>query len=117
MGATSLGDMNILNKDEFNLVKPSGFETLNDEFYQTNTNDNKPMAFDHVLYSPFNTAEIDQDSDFKIIDLINEMKKYWNSESGDPYPGDPYNHNSFRSYYSDHHPIEFRLNIPVADDD
>jgi hypothetical protein len=38
-------------------------------------------------------------------------------DHADPYPGDPYDHNEFRAHYSDHHPIVFQVNVPVADDD
>ena len=46
--------------------------------------------------------------DVFVLDLFDLMKEYWTST--DPYPGDPYDHNLFRQYYSDHHPIVFRIN-------
>jgi len=45
------------------------------------------------------------------------MKTFWEESSTDPYPGDPYNHNGFRKYYSDHHPVVFMMTIPENDDD
>ena len=35
----------------------------------------------------------------------------------EPYPGDPYVHNTFKQYYSDHHPVVFRLAGTGVDDD
>ncbi len=111
-----VGDMNIPNKAECDAIAPPGYTTLNDEFYQTNTYDRKPMAYDHVLFNPKYTTEIDHESDFRVIDLVNAMKRLFAGNPKD-YPGDPYDHNMFRAYYSDHHPIEFRLNITANDDD
>ena len=51
----------------------------------------------------------------KVINLIDEMESYWTSS--DPYPGDPYNDNLFKQYYSDHHPIVVELATQGADDD
>ena len=33
------------------------------------------------------------------------------------YPGDPYDHNLFRQYYSDHHPVIFRMEYGGVDGD
>ena len=107
-----VGDMNI-EPNELNLV-PAGFVSLNDELGPTNTNLNGPKPYDHVLYNPTTTTEIDGAFDFQVVDLIEAMRPHWTST--DPYPGDPYNHNAFRQLYSDHHPVVFRLDVGVDDD-
>jgi len=33
------------------------------------------------------------------------------------YPGEPYNHDGFRKYYSDHHPVVFKMVEVERDDD
>lgn len=109
-----LGDMNIEDANELNNALPNGFISLNDECYRTNTliNDNATggaKPYDHIMYKPANTSEeIDENFDIVVLDLIDLMEEYWIST--DPYPGDPYNHNLFKQYYSDHHPIVFRIN-------
>jgi hypothetical protein len=50
-----------------------------------------------------------------VIDLIAAMKPLWTLDSS--YPGNPYNHNEFRKYFSDHHPVMFKMKIPDLDDD
>lgn len=112
-----LGDMNIENKAELSDAIPSGYLSLNDECVQTNTNVNGPKPYDHVMYNKAFTTEVDSEYDFKVIDLIKAMKPFWKKGTTEPYPGNPYNHNSFRKYYSDHHPVLFRLAIPEFDDD
>jgi hypothetical protein len=67
------------------------------------------------MYRPKYTKEMDADFEMAVINLIAAMKPLWNVNS--PYPGDPYNHNEFRKYFSDHHPVVFKLTVPDADDD
>lgn len=112
-----LGDMNIENQEELASATPAGFISLNDECVPTNTNVNGPKPYDHVMYNVTYTKEIDEDFDFKVVDLIAAMKIPWEESSTDSYPGDPYNHNEFRKYYSDHHPVVFIMTIPENDDD
>lgn len=110
-----LGDMNIYSATELNEIKPANYVSLNDECVPTNTNINGPEPYDHVMYNPTHTTEIDQAFDFEIINLIDAMKPLWTST--DPYPGEPYDHNEFRKYYSDHHPVVFQIVTPAEDDD
>ncbi len=113
-----VGDMNIEDKAELWDVTPAGFVSLNDECQKTNTAAGKSKPYDHVMYRPAKHAaldEIDEAFDFQIIDLINQMRDTW--QSSDPYPGDPYDIYEFPKYYSDHHPVLFRLIIPSKDDD
>lgn len=110
-----LGDMNIENAKELASATPPGYLSLNDECRATNTNPASPKPYDHVMYDPTKMAEIDTDFDLVVVDLVAVMHDLWSSE--EPYPGDPYDHNEFRKHYSDHDPVEFRIAVPVADDD
>lgn len=113
-----LGDMNIQSCPELISQTPAGYLSLNDECRATNTNLNGPKPFDHVMYNVQHTAnDIDLTFDLVVIDLIEVMRPFWEDASSDPYPGEPYIHNSFRGLYSDHHPIEFRIKIGATDDD
>ena len=109
--------MNIEEKEELIDATPAGFISLNDECVQTNTKIDKPRPYDHVMYNAIYTTEIDTDFNFKVINLINTMKIYWEQSQTGIYPGDPYNHNLFKQYYSDHNPIVFKMIIPDEDDD
>lgn len=111
-----LGDMNIKDADELASATPSSFVSLNSDSLPTNTNVNGPRPYDHVMYRPGDSSEIDLDFGFVVIDLIEEMSFYWD---GDPldYPGKPYDHNAFRVLYSDHHPVVFRIKDDGSDDD
>ena len=112
-----LGDMNIGNCAELKDVTPIGYLSLNDECVPTHTNLNSPKPYDHIMYNTTHTKnEIDTNFDFKVVNLIDAMKTYWSASSTNPYPGDPYNHNEFRKYYSDHHPVEFRIKVTNDDD-
>ncbi|MEE3258164.1 MAG: endonuclease/exonuclease/phosphatase family protein [Candidatus Latescibacterota bacterium] len=110
-----LGDMNIENARELQQVTPSGFISLNDECRPTNTNVRGPKPYDHVMFNPEYTGEIDRQYDLRVIDLIAVLRSAWRGPG--PYPGDPYVHNEFRKYYSDHHPVVFELDVPGRDDD
>ena len=111
-----LGDMNIENAAELTDVTPPGYLSLNDECRSTNTNPNSPRPYDHVMYNTTATTEIDAGYDLEVVDLIQAMKSSWTSTTI-AYPGNPYHHNLFRQYYSDHHPIVFKMSIPEEDDD
>ena len=110
-----VGDMNIENAKELNAVTPRGFISLNDECRKTNTAVKSSKPYDHVMYRPAKFDEIDEVFDFQVINLIDAMRDTW--RGSETYPGDPYDTNLFPQYYSDHHPVLFRLNIPSKDDD
>jgi endonuclease/exonuclease/phosphatase family metal-dependent hydrolase len=110
-----LGDMNIENAAELAAATPPGFISLNNECRPTNTNVNAPKPYDHVMINTTWTNEVDQTYDMQVVNLLEELRDDWHSSA--PYPGAPYDHNAFRAAYSDHHPVVFRLTIPVADDD
>ncbi|QDU59865.1 Endonuclease/Exonuclease/phosphatase family protein [Planctomycetes bacterium Pan216] len=110
-----LGDMNIENAKELASATPYGFVSLNDECRPTNTNQNNPRPYDHVMINSAYSVEVDTKFDMQVIDLVKEVRPHWKKST--PFPGDPYNHNEFRKYFSDHHPVVFRMNIPSFDDD
>lgn len=112
-----LGDMNIYDADELAEITPQGFISLNDECRTTNTLSvsGRGEPYDHVMFNPRFSSEVDQAFDFYVINLVAAMQPYWISDS--PYPGDPYDHNLFRQTYSDHFPVVFHLITPAQDDD
>jgi endonuclease/exonuclease/phosphatase family metal-dependent hydrolase len=118
-----LGDMNIQDCDELQDATPAGFRSLNDECEATNTNVNDPKPYDQVMYRTAFTREIDKPFDFRVYNLIEAMRPFWNST--DPYPGGSvnpigmpaYDHDEFRAFYSDHHPVVFKMTMPAVDDD
>ena len=110
-----VGDMNIESAAELQAVTPRGFVSLNDECRKTNTAVKSSKPYDHVMYRPARLDEIDEKFDFQVINLIDQMRDTWRDSSA--YPGDPYKGSLFAQYYSDHHPVLFRLKIPSQDDD
>ena len=113
-----VGDMNIEHMAELEAVTPPGFVSLNDQCDKTNTATTRNKPYDHILYRPAarpELDEVDETFDFQVIDLIDAMRPAWRDTG--PYPGDPYNGNLFAQYYSDHHPVLFRLIVPPRDDD
>lgn len=110
-----LGDMNIEDAEELAMVTPPGFVSLNDECRPTNTNISGPKPYDHVMFNVSSSLEVDRSFDMQVVNLIEEMQDDWTLP--EPYPGSPYNHNEFRKYFSDHHPVVFRMTIPTQDDD
>ena len=110
--------MNIEHVAELEAVTPPGFVSLNDQCDKTNTATKRNKPYDHILYRPAarpELDEVDETFDFQVIDLIDAMRPAWRDTG--PYPGDPYNGNLFAQYYSDHHPVLFRLIVPLRDDD
>jgi len=111
-----LGDMNIYTASELQNIIPDGFISLNDECRKTTTSSKNEYCYDHVMYRPAHTSEIDTVYDLKTINLIEAMEQFWNSENGE-YPGEPYDRHKFPVYYSDHYPVTFKLTVPLSDDD
>lgn len=115
-----LGDMNIYTQQELMQATPKGYKSLNYNCVRTNTliNSDKDAGarpYDHVMYNlAYTQHEIDTNYGFQVLDLVQLLKSTWTLP--EPYPGEPYNHNAFRSYYSDHHPVAFQL-IFTGDDD
>ena len=74
------------------------------------------QTHDHVMYRSVHSTEIDAEFDFEVIDLIETVRKRWNEKDG-AFPGEPYDHDRFRAYYTDHHPVVSRLKTPSQNDD
>jgi hypothetical protein len=110
-----VGDMNVQDADELAEVVPAGYVSLNADCVATNTNPASPHPYDHVLYRPEHTAEMDTTFGFGVVDLVDAMRNLWRGPT--PFPGDPYDRVAFRRYYSDHDPVEFRLLTAGRDDD
>ncbi len=110
--ASILQDYDIVVIQEL-VATPRGFVSLNDECWPTNTKGDKP--YDHVMFRPGYSTEFDLGFDMVVIDLVDAVRERWNLPS--PYPGDPYDHNEVRKFYSDHHPVVFKLRVPEGDDD
>jgi hypothetical protein len=68
------------------------------------------------MYNVKHTTEIDTDYDLTVIDLVTTMEPLW-LHADVNYPGNPYDHNLFKQYYSDHNPVVFKIKIPNEDDD
>ena len=114
-----IGDMNFENCDEISLILPANYHVLNsgENCLTTNTNIRGPRPYDNVLLPPSSVNGLSNGGSFRVINLIEAMRSEWFQDFTTPYPGDkPYNHNAFRTRYSDHHPIHFRLLINVDDD-
>jgi endonuclease/exonuclease/phosphatase family metal-dependent hydrolase len=105
-----LGDCNLQSKAELTANTPANFISLNADCVRTNVARGSAKPFDHVFYQPQFTTEMDAGFGFKVVDLVEAMQ-----------PGQPLastaEQNLFFQKYSDHHPVVFRLRIPVRDDD
>ncbi len=111
-----LGDMNIEDQADLANAMPSGLVSLNEKLEPTNTNVNGPKPYDHVMFNPGFTKEIDRQFGFHIIGLVERMKDYWGGPGS--YPGDePYQNDNVRKYYSAHDPVVFRITSDKPDDD
>jgi endonuclease/exonuclease/phosphatase family metal-dependent hydrolase len=111
-----LGDMNIENAAELADATPAPFMSLNDECRPTNSQKTKP--YDHVMFRPGPTREIDRGFDMVVVDLVAETKSRWQAAGRtEIFPGDPYEHDAFRQRFSDHMPIVFRIAVPQSGDD
>lgn len=110
-----LGDTNLQDRAELHANTPGNYISLNDACVPTNVSPRSPKPYDHVLFNPVATKEIDRAYGFQVINLIDSMRPKWRGPG--PYPGDPFQQNVFRFYYSDHNPVVFRMVIPAYDDD
>ena len=75
----------------------------------------RAKPYDHVMFRPSWTTEIDRAFDIKVVDLVNAMRPLW--QANGPYPGDPHDHNEFRQWFSGHNPVAFRVRGKAQDDD
>jgi len=111
-----LGDMNINDRRELLLVTPRGFVSLNDECEPTNVF-GEPKPYDHVMYDPNFTGEIDSSFGFQVKNLLFYFPSPVRLQPLSGYPGRWKFSAEYAKYYSDHNPVYFRLILPEEDDD
>lgn len=104
-----VGDCNIYKPSEFISFKDKGICSLNEKCLSTNAklyeSVSKGKPYDHVFYSVKSTEELLLNS-FQVIDLKNEIVK--NSAPGE-FILDPFNYEYFKTRFSDHLPVSFKL--------
>ncbi len=116
-----VGDMNIQSSSEYSNILPQNWLSLNDECVITNLAASKKASsgkpYDHVMYeAQYSATDIDTAFGMQVIDIFTPFYLEWAQE----FPtsaSSPYWVASFASYYSDHHPVAFRLVYGVEDDD
>lgn len=104
-----LGDCNIYKQEEFIAYKDKGISSLNEECENTNSNlyrdASKGFPYDHVFYSTFSKEDLILNS-FQVVDLKKEIEKI---SSPSQFMLEPYDHDYFRTKFSDHLPVTFKL--------
>jgi len=104
-----LGDCNIYSLSEFEHFKSQNIRSLNEACLSTNTlmygDPTKGNPYDHVFYSSYSKEDILKGS-FEVIDLKKAILD--NSKKGQ-YNMEPYVHDDFRTQFSDHTPIVFKI--------
>ncbi|TXI85112.1 MAG: hypothetical protein E6Q38_00990 [Crocinitomicaceae bacterium] len=104
-----LGDCNIYDQKEFVDYKTKNITSLNEACVSTNSlqygNAAKGEPYDHVFYSSYSTEDLVKNS-FKVVDLKAEILKLVPAGT---YQLDPYVHDDFRTKFSDHLPVSFKL--------
>jgi hypothetical protein len=104
-----LGDCNIYDRSEFEEFDGQGIQSLNEDCLSTNTkmyeSTSKGEPYDHVFYSNYSVEDI-VPSSFRVVDLMNKI-----IEKGVPAGVTlvPYDHDTFRTNFSDHVPVSFRI--------
>lgn len=105
-----VGDMNIYSRTELDDVLPPGYRSLNDHC-ETTTMAQEVRPYDHVMYDTALTGT--EIGGWQVVDLIETMRPYWQGLG--VYP--EHDKNLFYQYYSDHHPVVFKLVSDGTDDD
>lgn len=104
-----LGDCNIYKQEEFIAYKENGISSLNEKCENTNSSlyrgVDKGYPYDHVFYSTFSKEDLILNS-FQVVDLKKEIEKI---SAPDQFILDPYEHDYFRTKFSDHLPVTFKL--------
>lgn len=104
-----LGDCNIYKAEEFMNYDSIGIYSLNDSCYNTNTKLYESVAkgkpYDHVFYSDHSAGRFTLDK-FEVFDLMDYLKQ---TLPGDQFIYEPYDHDTFRTAFSDHLPVIFRV--------
>jgi outer membrane protein OmpA-like peptidoglycan-associated protein len=102
-----LGDCNIYKKEEFEKYESKGVFSLNKKCYSTNTkhyeDSEKGKPYDHVFYNTFSENEIIKSS-FVVVDIMKIIRQLNTYEI---FPYEPYEHDLFRTHFSDHAPVSF----------
>lgn len=102
-----LGDCNIYESSEFLHFKSLDFYSLNEKCKFTNTkiyeSKEKGKPYDHVFYNSHSKEDLILNS-FSAIDLLKAAKAFNPTNVIEPY-----NHDDFRTKYSDHLPVVFQL--------
>ena len=111
-----LGDCNIYKKEEFIEFESEFIYSLNRNCVSTNTklyeDPKKGKPYDHVFYNDNTKQELITDS-FKVVDLMKIVKNI-SVEGLIPY--EFYEHNLFRTRFSDHLPVSFSYIIGIDKD-
>jgi len=104
-----LGDCNIYDQKEFVDYKTKHITSLNEACVSTNSlkygNAAKGEPYDHVFYTSYSNEDLIKNS-FNVIDLKAEILKLVPAGT---YQLDPYVHDDFRTKFSDHLPVSFKL--------
>lgn len=104
-----LGDCNIYDHSEFAAFSEKDVYSLNDDCKSTNTkmyeSEDKGEPYDHVFYTSYSKQDLVKGS-FEVVDLLAEIRK--NSKPG-RFNLTPYVHDDFRTMFSDHVPVTFKL--------
>lgn len=105
-----LGDCNIYGKEEFTSFSTSGILSLNEQCLSTNTkmyeSASKGEPYDHVFYNTKYSSEDLVKGSFQVIDLMAAIKQIPEAAA---IQLEPYVHDDFRVYFSDHVPVVFQL--------
>lgn len=104
-----IGDCNIYDQNEMSPFQSTGVKGLNTDYSSTNTkmyeSASKGEPYDHVFHFGASTEDIISNS-FQIIDLMAVLRSF---QSVISFPLEPYVHDTFRTAFSDHVPISFKL--------
>jgi hypothetical protein len=104
-----LGDCNIYDQKELSSFTSMGLTVLNSSFQSTNTkmyeSATKGEPYDHVFHFRSSVEDVIPNS-FEVIDLMSALKPHQSSIS---FPLEPYNHDLFRTTFSDHVPVRFKI--------
>lgn len=104
-----VGDMNLSGAAELASVLSENWTSLNAQCEKTNTASSHE-CYDHVIFDTSKQTSVVVIGSFEVIDLVDEMRVFWDVSLG-PYVGDPYVHDEFLQYYSDHRPISFEFSV------
>ncbi len=118
-----MGDTNIQSKSELDAIMrdSQAFISLNSQAKSTNTAVASPKPYDQVFLNPKFTTdqEVSSVDNFEVISLSDQMANRWKKRYPEAqYPGDAkhYQHDRFRTEYSDHNPIRFSVHAESDDD-